>query len=173
MEKFFNVLQIADSCGIYINPWTCGKVSIVPLYSWYDYTFGKPHNDLMACWSDFFYCCWPEGYSIETICQKFLLMNTDSLKTANEFIISYSHFLPSLNLIKANEFGSKYFFNPVLGSAFLMEQIKKLGSKIHVYGHSHINLCKKMDGILYVNNAYGYPYESHIASKKIQCIFSF
>ncbi len=173
LEKFFKILQIADQYGIYTKPLSVGKVSVVPLYSWYDYTFGRPDSDLISSWADYLYCCWPEGCDIETISEKFFMLNVENLKITNEYIISFSHFLPTLELILIKGLKRKYFLNPVLGSSFLHEQIKKLKSKLHVYGHSHINFCREVDGTMYINNAYGYPHEKHIAAKKLMCIHDF
>jgi len=46
------------------------------------------------------------------------------------------------------------------GTTRLDEQIREVGSTIHVFGHSHINWEKEVDGVLYVQNAKGYPRET-------------
>jgi hypothetical protein len=40
-----------------------------------------------------------------------------------------------------------------------------------VYGHSHVNNAVDLDDIHYVNNAFAYPSESHIARKQLKCIY--
>ena len=60
---------------------------------------------------------------------------------------------------------------PVLGTSRLEAQIREIGSDIHVYGHSHVNRNVVIDGINYVNNAFAYPYEEHIAAKALRCIY--
>jgi hypothetical protein len=64
----------------------------------------------------------------------------------------------------------RYLF-PVLGAARLGQQVFQLRSSIHVYGHSHLNRRVLRDGTLYVNNAFGYPYEAHIAAKMLYCVY--
>jgi hypothetical protein len=64
----------------------------------------------------------------------------------------------------------RYLF-PVLGAARLGQQVFQLRSSIHVYGHSHLNRRVLRDGTLYVNNAFGYPYETHIAAKMLYCVY--
>jgi hypothetical protein len=59
---------------------------------------------------------------------------------------------------------------PVLGNIRIEEQIRKIGSNIHVYGHSHVNTRMVKDNVLYINNAFGYPYETKITAKKLICI---
>jgi hypothetical protein len=41
---------------------------------------------------------------------------------------------------------------------------------MHVYGHSHINRRVEIDGVSYINNAFGYPSETAITSKRLLCI---
>jgi len=60
---------------------------------------------------------------------------------------------------------------PVLGSALIDKQIRQLRSKIHVYGHSHMNRNVDIDGVTYINNAFGYPDEVRITTKKLLCIY--
>jgi predicted phosphodiesterase len=51
------------------------------------------------------------------------------------------------------------------------EQIRRVGSNIHIYGHSHVNCHVTIDGTLYINNAFGYPYETRITAKMLECVF--
>jgi Icc-related predicted phosphoesterase len=60
---------------------------------------------------------------------------------------------------------------PVLGSTGLEVQIRRLRPAIHVYGHTHVNRNLALDGVLYVNNAFGYPHETAITAKELKCIY--
>ena len=60
---------------------------------------------------------------------------------------------------------------PVLGSSLIDEQIRVIGSQIHLYGHSHVNLDITKDNTRYINNAFGYPSETRITAKKLVCLF--
>lgn len=59
---------------------------------------------------------------------------------------------------------------PILGSTQLERQLRRLNSNIHVYGHSHINRHVKINGVSYINNAFGYPIETWITAKRVVCI---
>ena len=59
---------------------------------------------------------------------------------------------------------------PVLGTERLEARIRAIRPDIHVYGHSHLNRDMVLDGITYVNNAFGYPREGRIARKALHCI---
>ncbi len=168
LMKLREIKSIAGNCGVHMEPRDFGALSIVPLYSWYDYTFGEPNQDLINVWADFYACRWPEGYGVKEINSFLLSMNREFMDVKNEIIISFSHFLPSMELMPL----MKNIY-PVMGSLLLKEQVKNLGSTIHVYGHSHINMKVWIDGVLYVNNAYGYPHETLFASKELLCIYDF
>ena len=60
---------------------------------------------------------------------------------------------------------------PVLGSAALDAQAKGSNSKIHIYGHSHVNQSVVIDDIHYNNYAYAHPKENLIARKRLHCVF--
>ena len=63
------------------------------------------------------------------------------------------------------------YIYPVLGSNLLEKQVRILNPDMHIYGHSHVNRNVTVDGIQYINNAYGYPSEERIASKALLCIY--
>ena len=97
-------------------------------------------------------------------------MNEPFLSIHNEFIISYSHFVPRIDVMPSYIPLSKRDLYSVLGSSVLEAQIRKLGSQIHIYGHSHINRDIWLDNTQYINNAFGYPYETQITMKKLKQI---
>jgi hypothetical protein len=59
------------------------------------------------------------------------------------------------------------YLYPVLGSKRLERRLRALGSGTHIYGHSHLNRNVRLDGVTYINNAFGYPSEGHIANKTL------
>jgi len=65
----------------------------------------------------------------------------------------------------------KRMLYPVLGSSLLEAQLRVLDSKLHVYGHSHVNRQVRIDGVTYINNAFGYPNETRITAKQLLCIY--
>lgn len=95
------------------------------------------------------------------------------IEIRKSLFISFSHFLPRIDLMPYFIPCSKRKLYSVLGTILLEKQIRKLGSKIHVYGHSHINNQIMKDNTLYLNNAFGYPYETQITAKELKCIYSF
>ena len=170
-DKFIGVIEIASNRGILTKPFHCGSLSIVPLMGWYDYSLGPPSLDLKKKWMDYVACRWPGGLTEEEITRYFISMNEEHLGVENEIIISFSHFMPTINIMPSFIPPDKKILYPVLGTSLLEKQIRMLGSDIHIYGHSHVNMEVHKDGTLYLNNAFGYPHETYITRKKLVCVY--
>ena len=150
-------------------PLRSGPLAIVPLLAWYDFSFGVPDATIQRRWMDFRRCRWPDGVHEAEITRRFLAENRFE-PHQSDTVISFSHFVPRIDLMPPGVPPEHRTLYPVLGSTALNEQIRRLGSQIHVYGHSHINRDLVLDGTRYVNNAFGYPSEGHIAAKSLRCI---
>jgi len=173
IKKFLGLKSLCLDCGIWMDHAEYSGVSIVPLYSWYDFSFGRPDRYLAKAWRDFRACKWPENFkNNQNITEYFLDLNKKYLSVSNDILISYSHFLPRLDLMPSYIPEKKRNVYPVLGSNALGEQISKLNPDIHVYGHSHVNQMVEIDNTKYINNAFGYPSEGRISRKKLQCILN-
>lgn len=170
LEKYQQVCNIAIESGVALEPYHIDDLSIVPLLGWYDFSFAEPGSMLLDTWMDFRLCKWPEGTELKDVTKFFLDQNTKHLQTNNETIISFSHFLPRIDLMPPYIPQSYRFVYPVLGCNGLEEQIRVLNPSIHVYGHSHVNRHVTIDGVKYINNAFGYPSEHNIAMKELLCV---
>jgi predicted phosphodiesterase len=171
LVHFHEIVKLTDACGVHTGPTHFGPLSIVPLFGWYDYSFGEPSEQILDLWVDFSACRWPEGFDEKTITQFFIALNSESFPVENQTLISFSHFLPRIDLMPSVIPVEKRILYPVLGTSLLEQQVRMLGSTIHVYGHSHVNMKIKKEGVTYINNAFGYPSESRIAKKELLCIF--
>ena len=170
LEKFEFIKRIAKNSGIRSEPGEFGPLSIVPLFAWYDYSFGPPSDDLKYQWSDYRACKWPDGFNEKKVTRYFISLNENFLTCKNRFIISFSHFLPRVDLMPHYIPQSKRYIYPALGTHQLELQIRRLTPQIHIYGHSHVNVNIKKDNITYINNAFGYPHEKWTTSKQLLCI---
>ena len=172
VDKFEAVIELCKSCGVHTGVFELPDISFVPLYSWYDFSFGEPDRHLRRAWRDFRACSWPEHLAeSQDVSEYFLKLNIPKLNTRSKTVISFSHFLPRIDVMPAGIPAKRRNIYPVLGSEALGEQVKKLNPTIHVYGHSHVNQSIELDGIQYVNNAFAYPRETYIARKQLKCIF--
>lgn len=171
LARFEQIRQLTNDYGIWMEPADFDSISIVPLFGWYDYSFGQPSADLRRAWMDYSACRWPAGFDEAAITDHFVSMNEPFLATENQTLISFSHFLPRIDLMPFLLPPERQGLYPVLGSARLETQIRQLGSDIHIYGHSHINMRNYKDKTVYINNAFGYPYETRTTAKKLVSVF--
>jgi predicted phosphodiesterase len=175
LEKFDDVLRIARLNGISVEEFNSGTLSILPLFGWYDYSFGEPSEELKSSWMDYYACRWPADIGAVQIAAHFAGLNAGHLERARSLIdcrkiITFSHFLPRVDLMPSGVSRSVRELYPVLGSTLIEKQLRLLKSNVHVYGHSHFNRSVVLNCVLYINNAFGYPYETRIASKRLLCI---
>ncbi len=170
LDKFEQVCSVARSCGVMTAPVHLGRVSIVPLFGWYDDSFGVPCEELRGMWADFATCRWPAGWTHVHATTHFCAMNEAWLSVRNDTVISFSHFLPRIDLMPAYIPPKFRVLYPVLGTTRLEQQLRRLMPSIHVYGHSHVNRDRTIDGVRYVNNAFAYPQEHHLAAKQLVCV---
>jgi predicted phosphodiesterase len=170
LQKLDKVRHVANQCNVSMDPFHRGTLSIVPLMSWYDYSFGKPSDELKRMWADFRACRWPDDWDIPGVAAHFQSMNRYQRRSDSETIITFSHFLPRIDVMPDLMPPKVKMLYPILGTRRLEPEIRRLGSTVHVYGHSHLNRRVHLDGTLYVNNAFAYPQEASIAAKNLACI---
>jgi predicted phosphodiesterase len=170
LDKFGEIRKIMENCGVSGTVWHGEMISIIPLLGWYDYSFGEPSDELKAAWMDFRLCKWPQHLRMRDVASRFMTMNLPLTRPANNIVISFSHFLPRIDVMPYYIPVRHRLVYPVLGSDVLEQQIRLLRSDIHVYGHSHVNRRIPIEGITYINNAFGYPWETSIAARRLLCI---
>lgn len=170
LNSFHEILEIINDYGIINEPRKYGSICIVPLLGWYDFSFGRPLKALCDTWVDFRACVWPADYDHQKITAHFIAMNEKHLNIRSDRMITFSHFLPRIDLMPQFVPPKVKALFPVLGSASLEMQIRILMPQIHIYGHSHLNRDVKLGNIRYINNAFGYPYETRITRKQLRYI---
>lgn len=170
LQKFADVAAVAADSGASMQPYAHGGVLIAPLLGWYDYSFGPPSVELQGMWMDYHACRWPAGFEAEDVAAHFTRLNREVVAAGARKIITFSHFLPRIDLVPSYVASRHRLLDPVLGSTRLERQLRAIGSSIHVYGHSHINRRVNFDGVTYINNALGYPGEERITQRQLQCI---
>ncbi len=171
LEKFEEVRAAVEASGASMEPFREGRLSIIPLLSWYDYSFGEPSEELRSVWMDFRACRWPAGYTDRKVAAYFAAFNDEHVSPPGDTVITYSHFLPRIDVMPGYIPAQCRLIYPVLGSTQLDAQVRRLNARMHVYGHSHFNRHVEIDGVAYINNAFGYPHETRITSKGLLSIY--
>lgn len=172
IEKLRRVLETCRRIGVETSPVKMDGVWVVPLLSWYDPAFdGDDDRDAeeLEGWADFYFCKWPAG--LRDVCRHFLDMNEANIRRPDGPVISFSHFLPRRDLLPPREYLRFKNLPKVSGCAPLDGQIRRLKSSVHVFGHSHINTDRVIDGVRYVNNALLYPGERAVARFPLKMIW--
>jgi len=187
MAKFWQILELCAALGVRTSPAQVGTgrdsqgVWIVPLFSWYiqpeegegSLFVEKAGEDLtLEMWADNYLTKWPSLAPERTVAEAFLRLNEPHLARQYDTpVLSFSHFVPRLELIfrtqeehaaasrVLSDAHPRFNFSRVAGCTGLEAQIRRLGSRVHVYGHQHRNRHRMIDGVLYISHCLGYPHE--------------
>jgi Calcineurin-like phosphoesterase len=186
--KFHQIQRLCDTLGVHTRPikigthHACGGVWVVPLFSWYirpeegpgSLFKAKPGEDrTLSMWGDTHFTRWPRQIDGRTPAAYFLELNEVHLgKLYDAPIVSFSHFLPRMELIYStpeelqaagvtvqHDPHPAFNFSRVAGCTGIEDQIRQLGAMTHVYGHQHRNRDRVIDGVRYVSHCLGYPRE--------------
>lgn len=166
IEKFQLILNLCDELNISTRPLRLENLWVVPLFSWYDGVF-KPE---MNAWADFHFCKWPADTA--PLSDYFLRLNTPNLKPYDAPVISFSHFIPRVDLLPPKEYLRISWLGKVSVCAALDRQIRQLNSSVHICGHTHTTFDRVIDGVRYVQNSVKYPKERRTPSSPIKLIWS-
>lgn len=186
LEKFEKILALCKSLDIGTRPERASRadgsdpVWIVPLFSWYvtpeegcgSLFFPKPGEDpSLRIWADKYYVKWPSSPDFPRPADYFRRYNEVQMPAHFDApVVSFSHFLPRTELIRSTpeehhqlrqsivDPYPEFNFSRVAGDAGLDQQIRRIGSVVHVYGHQHRNRWRPIEGVLYVSNCLGYPH---------------
>lgn len=158
---------------------------VVPLLSWHCQSFdSEPEID--ARWeglptaeqlcTDYHVCKWPPslqslGHGSDAVAECLDALNdtgageeTDALfrggrASADDIVVSFSHFLPRVELIPEK----RYLYFPALakfvGSPALGRRVASLRPDAHVFGHTHFGWDQELDGVRYLSPPVAMPRE--------------
>ena len=139
--------------------------------------------------TDFFACKWPEDMDPmkEDVASHIDSLNDtlnptysstgkgwerrlrDAATESGDHVVSFSHFLPRIELNCEKRFLYLPTLNHAVGSQYLQQRVEKLQPSLHLFGHTHFGWDATIDGIRYVQAALAYPQErkSRMASLDI------
>ena len=151
VAKLIALWQLCDDLEVDTGPCQLSpQAAVLPLDSWYSHLFDF-HDPKPGSVRFDKYCSWPMGY---TEAWRFMLSLNESRMTIplQGDIISFSHFLPrqELPIPQMHEMAKG------VGTVELDKQIRRAKSKLHIFGHTHINTSDEIQGVRYMQNAMGY-----------------
>ncbi|CEM23230.1 unnamed protein product [Vitrella brassicaformis CCMP3155] len=161
-----------------------GTIWVVPLLSWYHTDFDTepdipnlPLPPVEQVITDFATCRWPDGLSAadgsRALAEYFDQMNDrrlngsgkrnirswDDIDVSVEQVISFSHFLPRLDLLPEKRFLFYPNLPKAVGSDLLGQRVARLRPDMHVFGHTHFGWDTQINGTRFLQLALSYPYE--------------
>jgi predicted phosphodiesterase len=153
VEKFHAVLAAARAAGVRTGPARAGDAWVVPLFSWYHEHFdvaGDADAESLEAWADRYFCRWPEGTG--RVDRFFAQMNEPALRAYDAPVVSFSHFVPRPDLLPPVSWLRFKGLPLVAGSVEIDAQLRRVGSRVHVFGHTHIPEDRVVEGVRYVQN---------------------
>jgi len=76
-------------------------------------------------------------------------------------IVSFSHFLPRVELFFEKRMSMEPNLSKLIGSNFIRARVDQLQPDIHVFGHTHVCWDMTLDGVRYLSWPLGMPEERH------------
>mmetsp|Transcript_55659 Transcript_55659/g.180653 ORF Transcript_55659/g.180653 Transcript_55659/m.180653 type:complete len:261 (-) Transcript_55659:16-798(-) len=179
MEKLQAFLAMCRDEGVRTGPLRVdgegGSCCVVPLLSWHHQSFDTEPD--ITCWEgiprpehamvDYSRCKWPSPLSQtdESVARALDELNDrgpafpEGAGAAALPIISFSHFVPRFELNPEKRFLFLPCLLKAVGSRFLGERVQRIGSAMHVFGHTHFGWDAMLGNTRYVQAALGYPSE--------------
>ncbi len=186
LSKFDALMSACERIGIHTRAFRFGEqddgIWIVPLLSWYagaeesgSTLYVKKQQGVEdrteEMWADYYFTKWPSGLGV-SIADYFLDMNLSRVEQPYDApVVTFSHFLPRRELIfrkhgespvvrpRYRDEQPAFNFSKVAGTQRLDRQLRRISSRVHVYGHQHRNRVRHIDGVTYVSHCMGYPRE--------------
>lgn len=181
LSKLHRILELCRKLGVVTEPRRLGghagahAVWVSPLLSWHHRSFDTEPDiqgwkvpraeDTMV---DYKRCRFPKGISMhdDSAAQAVDQLN-DSIgglslledRNASEPLVTFSHFLPRIELLLEKRFLMLPCLAKAAGSTFLSSRVEALRPAVHIFGHTHFGWDAVHDGVRFVQAALAYPEE--------------
>jgi len=179
VEKLRQIEALCYELGVHTTSNTISGIQIVPLHSWYHSSFDSEADvsdaDLLPVeqtMMDFHLCKWSDGLTpfdgSDSIARFMDGLNENSFRKntpssdANSVcgpVISFSHFLPRVELLPEKRALFYPHLAKAVGSLFLGERLRALRPNLHVFGHTHYAWATMLDGVRFMQACLAYPRE--------------
>jgi len=184
--KMLYLIDLCSELGVCASPIRLASVALVPIYGWYDDDFCDDDSVRMgygtySTLEENFdcACAWPEfinpperarnshargiGAFMADVNARAYERFSPCARAESDgsavMVITYSHFLPRPELYRGNPALAK-----VMGSRRIDDDARRWRARVHVFGHSHLNVDRELEDVRYVQAALGYPHERWFGS---------
>lgn len=169
VQKLDALLALCERLDVRTGPTKlAGRVWVVPLLGWYEAGLdGAEVTDEMLAlrertFTDFHACVWPDFYDSDDMASVLAARNEPAVTREYDApVITFSHFVPRHDVMadRAHLNGNVKALMDAAGSPIIDQQLRAVGSKLHIFGHTHMNWDSAIDGVHYLQNAVRYPRE--------------
>ena len=182
LGKLIKLIDVCTALDVRCTPTSFGSdVVVCPTYGWYsddfdgcdrEYTQVEARFDAAARWPSWIDAENPRNSHARGIGRFLSSLNAHNVKTflassrdiapkAVRTLVTYSHFIPRVELYRGTPsllkvMGSKIIDDDARAAARAFGAPPK---HVHCFGHSHLNVDTAVDGVRYVQCALGYPSE--------------
>lgn len=180
IDKFYEILLLCEELGVHIVPSDLGAdISIIPIFSWWQVERGiRIIPKIVADFDG--NCNWPpsigDPHNIHnstqpSIAEFFLNLNQRALSQkehyrARRFVITFSHFVP--DAVHCATVPPELI--SLLCCPDMLSTIQDLRSKVHVFGHSHVNTDVNIGEVRFVQNALGHTKPTEIPQPEMNLL---
>jgi Icc-related predicted phosphoesterase len=189
-QKIHELLDLCKSIGVHTLPTKVAynekdTLWVAPILAWHHSSFDHepdipkevaaipPHN---LVFQDFHRCSWspmdpltPQvAESVDQLNDQLSPENLfDIMHQTGDLVLSFSHFLPHLELLPEKRF--LYYPNlaKAVGSLSLQKRVRKLKPKVHVFGHTHFGWDMEIEGTRFIQTPLAYPSERERRMKSL------
>ena len=194
IDKMERILQLCLEEDVRIGPVKVGSLWIVPLLSWHHLSFDSEPPICSESWAgipsasrtvkvgaDYRKTVWPHPMTpLDDSVAQFMDSLNDILLDFDDFdsewdddatILTFSHFLPRVELLPEKRYLSLPTLPACSGSTFLESRLRELNKKLpsnnngdgmrhlHAFGHSHLAYDLVLEDVRYVHAPLAYPRE--------------
>lgn len=192
IDKLERILQLCLEEDIHIGPVKVGSLWIVPLLSWHHLSFDSEPQICSESWAgiptasrtvrmgaDYRKTVWPYPITpLDDSVAQFMdglndvILDLDNIDDEEDAtILTFSHFLPRVELLPEKRYLSLPTLPACSGSTFLEYRLRKLNEKLlsntkdaemkhlHAFGHSHLAYDLTIEDVRYVHVPLAYPRE--------------
>ncbi|KAK9829451.1 hypothetical protein WJX72_005956 [[Myrmecia] bisecta] len=165
LQKLRLVLDLCRELGVHSSPQRLGAVWVVPLLSWHHQSFDRepdiPGVPRVSAWSivDYSACRWPDSVpgasqpGSRELAGWFDGQNggeADPALRGDCDVVSFSHFLPSQELLPEKRFLFYPNLAKAVGSDPLGQRVAALKPDIHIFGHTHFSWDATLQGTRHI-----------------------
>lgn len=191
LGKIAAIKDMCDRLGVLTKTTLVDSIWIVPILGWYHESWdtepplrpppGKSlklePEEAHIMSTDYQACRWDYQHGSEELAQRLdeeneawhtwplppelLAESAKSRDKRTNSIVSFSHFLPRIELHHEKRFSTQPNLAKLIGSSWIRSRIEELQPDLHVFGHTHLPWNMTLDGVHYVSWPLGTPTEQN------------